>query len=538
MTFMVKGGIYTDTNFESLVPGTEEVYGPYEYYQDAMDQWKRASFSPKLDIAGHRLFIIDSGMKYNGFVSNDEKARFQMSLILNTDSYKMSHFLGYPKGLTHMHSYLESRGGKYPATLFVGLRPILRQIEDANITVEDVEYAKEFAAGHAVPFNYDGWMRIATVHNGSIPVRIKAVPEGTLVPTGNVLLTIENTDDQLPWLTSYLETMLLRIWYPITVATRIYYMREKIRAYFDNTSDNMNGLPFALLDFSSRGVSSLETSKIGGSAYLMLFQGSDNVPAVDFTNTFYNEGTMSGFSVPATEHSIMCAFGEENEEASFKYLLDNMGQDGGILSVVSDTWNIYRATEYWGKLADEIKRRNITLVVRPDSGEIEDVLPKMIERLIKSFGIAGNSKGFNVLNNVKILWGDGINEDTCTKPFDIAQSFGISADSIITGSGGGLMQANIDRDTCKFAIKGSYVTFEDGTGRGIAKDPITDHGKRSKQGRLALVHRDGEYQTISYEETPPEDDLLRVMFVDGIAFDDPDHNLEAIRERINQQNKI
>lgn len=457
-----------------------------------------------------------------------------MSIILNTDSYKMSHFLGYPEGLTHMHSYLESRGGKYPATLFVGLRPILRYLEDVVITKEDVEYAADFAKKHAVPFNYDGWMRIVNTHYGKIPVRIKAVPEGTLVPTGNVLLTIENTDDWLPWLTSYLETMLLRIWYPITVATRIYYMREKIRPYFEQTSDNLNNLPFALLDFSSRGVTSLEASEIGGSAYLMLFQGSDNVPAVDFTNRMY-DSEMSGFSVPATEHSIMCSFGEDNEEASFKYLLDNMGQDGGILSVVSDTWNIYRATEYWGKLAEEVKRRNITLVVRPDSGEAEEVLPRLIDMLRRTFGVTGNSKGFNVLNNVKILWGDGINEDTCTKPFDIAQGEGISADSIITGSGGGLMQVDINRDTCKFAIKGSYVTFKDGTGKGIAKDPITDHGKRSKQGRLALVHKEGTYETVSYEEKAPDGDLLRIMYVDGIAFDDDDHTLSAIRNRIDLQ---
>lgn len=457
-----------------------------------------------------------------------------MSIILNTDSYKMSHFLGYPRGLTYMHSYLESRGGHYPATLFVGLRPILHYLEQAAITMEDVEYAADFAKKHMVPFNYQGWKRIVDTHMGRLPVRIKAVPEGTLVPTGNVLLTIENTDDQLPWLTSYLETMLLRIWYPITVATRIYYMREKIRPFFEQTSDNLNGLPFALLDFSSRGVTSREASEIGGSAYLMLFQGSDNVPAVDFTNRMYGS-EMSGFSVPATEHSIMCSFGEENEEASFNYLLDNMGQDGGILSVVSDTWDIYRATDYWGKLADEVKRRNITLVVRPDSGEIDDVLPKLIAKLRQTFGTTASGQGFDVLNNVKILWGDGINEDSCTKPFEIAYRLGISADSIITGSGGGLMQVDINRDTCKFAIKGSYAAFEDGTGRGIAKDPITDHGKRSKRGRLALVHRDGEYQTISYEDQPPKDDLLRVMFVDGNAFDDEDHSLEAIRERINRQ---
>jgi nicotinamide phosphoribosyltransferase len=356
------------------------------------------------------------------------------------------------------------------------------------------------------------------MYNGRLPIEIRAVKEGSIIPNHNVLLTIKNLGGApTVWLTSYLETMLLRIWYPITVATRIYNMKQKIKPYFQATSDTLDGMAFALLDFSSRGVTSFETSQVGGSAYLANFLGSDNVPAVDFTNYYYRS-KMSGFSVPATEHSIMCSFGEDGEEASFEYLLDNMAQEGGIISVVSDTWNIYRACEYWVKLADKVKAKNVTLVVRPDSGEIDEVLPKVLEILEEGFGYTLNSKGFRVLNNVKVLWGDGINEETCVDPFRIAYQMHISSDSIITGSGGGLMQVDINRDTNKFAIKGSNIIKADGTSVPIAKSPITDQGKKSKAGKFKLVQKMGGIITRELEYDDSEDDndnLLDLVFRNG-----------------------
>ena len=436
------------------------------------------------------------------------------NILMDTDSYKMSHYLGYPKGITEMYSYLESRGGKYKETLFFGLLPILEKLKGQVVTKEKIFEAEAFAELHGVPFNKDGWFHILYKHNGRLPIEIRAVKEGTLVAYKNVLLTIRNTDPECAWLTSYLETMLLRIWYPITVATRIYEMKQKIKPYYEKTSDTLDGLPFALLDFSSRGVTSYETSQIGGAAYLANFLGSDNIPAVDFVNKLY-KSKMSGFSVPATEHSIMCSFGEDGEEASFEYLLDNMTQPGGIISVVSDTWNIFRACEYWAKLADKVKAKNVTLVVRPDSGDPYDVLPEVFGILKAGFGSTTNSKGFEVLNNVKVLWGDGINETSCTEPFAIAEHYGISADSIIIGSGGGLMQVDINRDTNKFAIKGSNVVI-DGFSIPIAKDPITDHGKVSKKGKFVLL----EDRTFNVEDTFAMDDVerrnaLELVFLDG-----------------------
>ncbi len=435
------------------------------------------------------------------------------SILFDVDSYKISHFKGYPKGTTEMYSYLESRGGKYQKIMFLGLQPLLDRLA-TTITVQNVFEMKDFAELHGEPFNYEGWLYIAKNLKGRLPIEIKAVKEGTLVPYKNVMMTIRNTDPNCAWLTSYLETMLLRIWYPSTVATRIYEMKQNIKRYFEETSDTLDGLPFALLDFSSRGTSSYETSQIGGLGYLANFLGSDNVPAVRYVNEFYNS-QMSGFSVPATEHSIMCSFGKENEEESFEYLIDNMAEEGGILSVVSDTWNIYDACYYWTKLADKIKAKNVTLVVRPDSGEIDEVLPGVLEILERGFGFTLNSKGYKVLTNVKVLWGDGINEDTCTRPFEIARNKGISADSILTGSGGGLMQVDINRDTNKFAIKGSNVIV-DGVSIPIAKDPITDSGKTSKKGKLKLVQKMGGIITRELEPgDTTDDDLLETVFLNG-----------------------
>lgn len=417
-----------------------------------------------------------------------------MNFILNTDSYKFSHFLFYPENTSYVFSYAESRGGKYPATIFLGLRAFINEYLTQQITQQDVEDAAIFAAKHCVPFNREGWEYIVNQCDGYLPIKIKAVPEGTLVPVKNALCTVINTDPNCAWLTSYVETALLRIWYPITVGTRIFNMKRKIKPYFDRTSD-VGNMDFAILDFSPRGCSSLETAKIGGAAYLMLFLGSDNVAAIDYVNDTYGV-EMSGFSVPATEHSIMCAYGRENEFASFRRILEQ-APEGGIISVVSDTWDIFNAAKMWGLLVEVVRQRNLTLVVRPDSGKIWDVLPRVLSTLRSEFGATKNSKGFDVLNNVKVLWGDGINEDTCHEAFEIAEILKISADSIITGSGGGLMQANIDRDTCKFAFKASAVEV-DGKWSGIAKDPITDQGKQSKKGLLDLKYDEelGQYWTV------------------------------------------
>lgn len=445
---------------------------------------------------------------------------------LDTDSYKVAMWNMLPDGVTRTFSYGESRGGRYPATVFFGLQPFLRQLADLRVTPGMIEEAADFYAKHGLSFNRAGWEHIANEHGGRLPVRIRAVPEGTLVPTRNVMVTVENTDPAVPWLTTWLETALLRqVWYATTVATRIFYMKERLIPYFEETSDTMD-MSFALIDFAARGCSSRETNEIGTAAFLTSFFGSDSVTGIRHTNHHYSHD-MAGFSVPATEHSIMCSWGEAREAEGIKTLIERLGGPGKIVSIVGDTWDIYRFAGYCADMAEWIKSTGTTLVVRPDSGDMADVIEKLLPILDAGFGWKMNSKGYKVLDGVKILWGDGINEDTCTIPFEAAMRAGYSADSIFVGSGGGLMQANIDRDTCKFAFKACAIEI-DNDWEGIAKDPVTDKGKRSKKGRIKLIRTDGLLHTEPFADSRA--DVLQTVYENGYLYNTV--TLDIVRARV------
>ncbi len=403
-----------------------------------------------------------------------------MNILLNTDSYKHSHFLGYPNDISYVYSYMESRGGKYKDIVVVGITAVIDTIP--KLTLSDIVEAEEFTKLHGVPFNKD-WYTIFQDYGGDLPIEISGVAEGSIVSPGTPILSVINTDYRFPWLTSFMETMLLRSWYPITVASRVNAMKQKIKPYFDKYSDE--NMDFAILDFGSRGASSAETSALGGLGHLVHFKGSDNIPAVVLARDSYGE-PMAAYSVAATEHSVMTAFGKEQETYSFEYLIENMAPKDGVLSVVADSWNVFEAAKKFANLVDKIKDKNVTLVFRPDSGLIQTVLPEVIEILLPAFGYTFNSKGAKVPNNLKFLWGDGINEDTVTHAYEIAEYYNIDPAAIMLGSGGGLLQANIDRDTAKFAFKASAVIKEDGTMVPIGKDPITDPGKASKKGVFDL----------------------------------------------------
>src|SRR5581483_2688541 len=196
------------------------------------------------------------------------------NILLDTDSYKLSHWTQYPPNTTGMFSYLESRGGKYGQTVMFGLQPILKRLEQ-GFTLEDIDEADAFAKAHGEPFNKKGWEDMFFAHKGKFPVKIRAVAEGSVVPVSNCLMTVESTDKRFFWVVSYLETILMRVWYPITVATQSWTIKQIIKGYLDRTSDDPEAeLPFKLHDFGSRGVSSYESAQIGGAAHLVNFMGS------------------------------------------------------------------------------------------------------------------------------------------------------------------------------------------------------------------------------------------------------------------------
>ena len=416
------------------------------------------------------------------------------NIILNTDSYKVSMFKQYPAGTTGVYSYIESRGGRYDQTVFFGLQAFIKEYLLEPITQSDINIADELLTAHGEPFNRAGWQYILDKHNGYLPVVIRAVPEGTVVPVKNVLATIENTDPECFWLTTWLETALLRaVWYPTTVATQSWTIRKVILDYLEKTGDP-SLIDFKLHDFGARGVSSMESAGIGGAAHLVNFMGSDTVTGVLYAREYYGAG-ISGFSIPAAEHSTITSWGREGEVDAYRNMLTQFAKPGSIVAVVSDSYDIFNAVEnLWGReLRQQIIDSGATVVVRPDSGDPIVVCRKVVQALDKKFGHTVNAKGYKVLNNVRIIQGDGVNEHSIRMILGDFSVYGYSADNIAFGMGGALLQ-QLDRDTQKFAMKCSSAQIN-GQWVDVQKDPITDSGKKSKAGRVTLWTSGGEFQS-------------------------------------------
>jgi nicotinamide phosphoribosyltransferase len=262
--------------------------------------------------------------------------------------------------------------------------------------------------------------------------------------------------------------------------------------------------------------------------------GSDNVPAVRHANYYYFE-KMAGFSVAATEHSISSSFGRDNDDDYIRNCLENMVDPGDILSLVGDTWNIYAFVKKLASHKELIANKKIKIVARPDSGDFRDVLPEVFRLMVEGFGSRTNGKGREVINmEAKVLQGDGMNEESHMEPFAIAEDLKIAPDSAITAAGGGLMTADLDRDTNKWAMKASEMVIN-GERVGIFKDPVTDPGKQSKQGRFALTRDDeGEFRTINrINDVEDSRDLLETRFHMGDVINPS--TLDHIRERVAAQ---
>lgn len=444
--------------------------------------------------------------------------RFNTNLILLTDSYKLSHYKQYPAGTQNVYSYFESRvGAKFPYTVFFGLQYFLRKyLAGRVVTQAKIDQAAAIAAAHMGSqqgtFNREGWEYIERKYNGFLPIRIKAVPEGTRVPTGNVLMTIETTDPKCYWLVNYLETLLVQVWYPTTVATLSNVVREVIRKGLEQTGD-VNGLPFKLHDFGFRGVSSVESAGLGGLAHLVNFQGTDTLAAIMTGLEFYDSG-VCGFSIPASEHSTITSWTQAGEVAAYRNMLTQYPT--GLVACVSDSFDIDRAcSEYWGKeLKAEVLARDGVLVVRPDSGDIVPMVLNVLNRLGAAFGTYNNSKGYRVLNDkVRVIQGDGCTPETIAQVVDEMERAHWSIDNIAFGMGGGLLQ-KVDRDTQRFAFKCSSVTVN-GEERDVFKKPASDPTKNSKAGRLALVLGDDGYETVAEDQLNGRTNVLRTVFERG-----------------------
>lgn len=437
------------------------------------------------------------------------------NLILLTDSYKVAHHRMYPPGMTGMYSYLESRGGRYPELVFFGLQYLLKRyltgpvVRREHVTEATTIFLEHFGSERV--FDPHRWNHLIERHGGRLPVSIRAVPEGTVVPPGNALITIENTDPEFAWLTNYLESLLVQVWYPITVASRGRAMKRTLLQALQRTG-TPEQIGFKLHDFGFRGVSSVETASLGGAAHLVHFHGTDTLAGICMLRKYY-QANMPGHSIPASEHSTITSWGPDRELNAMRNILAAFPT--GWVACVSDSYDVFRACrDYWGgTLREQILHRDGTLVIRPDSGDPAIILPQLLAILAERFGVAVNDKGYRVLPpQVRLIQGDGIADDTLAPILDAVTAAGWSADNLAFGSGGGLLQ-KMDRDTCRFAFKCSAAVVE-GRSMDVYKDPVTDSGKRSKRGRLKLVRRaDHGLETVS--ATDPRPDELVDVFRDG-----------------------
>ena len=452
------------------------------------------------------------------------------NIITLTDSYKTTHHQQYPKDTEIVYSYFECRkGAKFAQTVFVGLQYFIKEyLEGVVVTQEMIHEAEQLVAAHFINpsiFNKEMWQHIVAEHGGKLPIRIRAVPEGTPVPVSNVLMTVENTDPKCYALTNHLETLLTQVWHCSTVASLSRNIKKIIKGFLDKTSDQADSLMFQLHDFGMRGVSSVESAGIGGMGHIVNFLGTDTINAIEVARDYYNGDINNiAYSIPATEHSVMTAEGTEGEKNVFERVLD--AYPVGIFSVVGDSYNIenfldvYMSQDFKEQiLARDHETIPCKVVIRPDSLRNKKDTPEeqmvwIANSLWENFGGTINSKGYKVLNpKVGMIWGDGIGQDGIVKILERLTEAGYSSENAAFGMGGGLLQ-KINRDTQRFAFKCS-AQRRSGQWFDIRKNPL-DASKASKKGRLELIkNSDGEFVTIREDKLGTGVGLLETVFENG-----------------------
>lgn len=431
------------------------------------------------------------------------------SIITLADSYKFSHFNQYPEGTEKVHCYLAPRGGIFSQVFFFGLSYYLKKYLAKPVTPTNVFFAKKQAEAHGIPFNEEGWTYIVEHHQGKLPLEIKALPEGTVVGNKDALLTIENTDPKCAWLVGYTETLILKIWYPTTVASKALAVKAMLKKFWEQTCDSLAGLDFAYHNFGDRGSTSVEAAALGGVAHLTQFKGTDNFNALNLNKEFYGN-QYPAFSIPASEHSTTCSWGKENEFDFYKSYLETY-KSSPIIACVMDSYNIYESVDFVtsGEMKDKIESSDYPrFIIRPDSGDPIEVLEKLCDILLKNkVAYTVNDKGYVVFNKYGFIWGDGVTLEAIESILDYfcnvyqvgEERLRLSAENFAFGSGGDLMQ-NVNRDTLKMAMKCSAILVN-GEWRDVFKEPVTDLGKASIKGRVI-------------------DPRFKTVFKDGVVFED------------------
>lgn len=453
-----------------------------------------------------------------------------MNPLLLTDGYKTGHHQQYPKGTTLVYSNFTPRSNKYgpkgaDKVVSFGQQMVMRQIHDA-FHLEFFSKPKDKVCGEMkrelsmyLGTDYDVSHFEALHDLGYLPIVVKIIPEGNLVPIKVPVLTIHNTHPDFYWVTNYLETIISNLlWKPMTSATIAHQYRKVLTKWQEKTDKERAWfVDWQAHDFSMRGLDSIDVTVSSGLGHLTSFLGTDSLPALGGARKFYGETGFVGGSVNATEHSVMCAGSKDDEIGTFRRLLETYPT--GILSVVSDTWDLWKVcTEHIVTLKDEILARDGKLVIRPDSGNPCDIVcgyntaevheyhdydtnhpswKGVIELLWDVFGGTVNEQGYKVLDpHIGAIYGDSITLERAEEICRRLASKGFASTNIVFGVGSFTYQYNT-RDTFGFAMKATYVEVN-GEGREIFKDPITDDGtKKSATGLLHVTkHSENGYMLV------------------------------------------
>lgn len=480
-----------------------------------------------------------------------------------TDGYKLDHRRQYPKGTEFVYSNWTPRSNAYfpeaeDGSVVFGIQYfikeyLIKKFNDGFFNVpEDVAVASfkrridTFLGDNGVGVDH-----IRELHQlGYLPIRIKALPEGKMCPIGVPMMTVMNTDKRFFWLTNFLETMMsMCLWLPMTSATTARIYRKELERHARKTmfpKDIMLG--FLCHDFSMRGMAGLEAAVTSGMGHLTSFVGSETIPAIAACEEYYGidaEKELIAATVPATEHSVMCAGGFDDEFSTFKRLLTDL-YPNGFVSIVSDTWDFWKViTDYIPRLKDDILARDGRFVVRPDSGTPEDIIcgtgnandPDHIRKgayecLWDIFGGTYTENGYKVLDShIGMIYGDSITIERQREIYKRLEDKGFAATNLVLGIGSYTYQYRT-RDSLGFAMKATWCMI-DGEAKEIFKDPKTDSGmKKSLKGLISVVEKDGKYVALDCVEPYEEaSGCLETVFENGKIL--REFTLSEIRENIN-----
>lgn len=483
------------------------------------------------------------------------------------DFYKTDHRRQYPENTTEVYSNFTPRSGKLARVLpseydnkvtFFGLqyflKSFLKDAWDENFFSQPKE---QIVASYKRRMDYSlgkdsiDCAHIAALHDlGYLPLRIKALPEGTRSPIGIPVLTVVNTHPDFFWLTNYIESVIsCYLWKPITSATLAFEYKSLLTQYALRTGTALEFVNFQAHDFSFRGMSGLEDSALNSAAHLTSFYGTDTVPGIDLVEDYYSmnvETSPVGFSVPATEHSVMCMGMKEGEILTFRRLIRDL-YPAGIVSIVSDTWDFWRVvTEYLPELKADILARNGKVVIRPDSGDPVKIIcgdpeaqpgsPEFkgaIECLWEVFGGTLTSTEHRLLDShIGLIYGDSITLERAEAILRLLEAKNFASGNVVFGVGSYTYQY-VTRDSFGFAMKATSGVVN-GERRDIFKDPKTDSGSKKSAKGLLRVEKDQEEWTLFQQQTEKEEEqgLLECVFLDGQILKTT--SLDEIRKRLNQ----